>query len=485
ARLSFNLTVDQIRSFSALSAEIHYDDGFVLYLNGTRVADSGQIWGNPPAFNQSGGPATDPPAANVDLTSRMNLLRAGTNVLSIQAHNASISGSSDCFASPVLRAAVGQSPEVEALGSHVVINEVLANSDAGAGVDWVELYNAGLMPVDLSNVYLSDDRLDLLKYKIPNGTILRPGQFWSISEGTPPSGFTFELDFAGETVYVTAATDDISPVPLRVLDAVRYQTMEPEVTLGRFPDGSDRIYRLTTATFSGPNSKPVVGDIVINEIMYHHGTRDERYEYVELYNKGRETVALDGWAFTDGISYEFASSVEMSPDSYLVIAKEPELLESIYDNLTFGVNLLGPYGGRLNDHSERICLSSPIDQVNPETGELEKYMVIADEVTYFDGGRWPTWADGEGASLELRDPRSDNDTPDAWADSDESTKTTWEHFSFTVDGDDPSYTHDQVTIFDMMLLNRGEVLIDDLSMVGGRGNILKNAGFEGAESGWR
>jgi len=37
----------------------------------------------------------------------------------------------------------------------------------------------------------------------------------------------------------------------------------------------------------------------------------------------------------------------------------------------------------------------------------------------------------------------------------------------------------------MMLLNRGEVLIDDLSLNMGRGNILSNSGFESAEANWR
>jgi len=150
-----------------------------------------------------------------------------------------------------------------------------------------------------------------------------------------------------------------------------------------------------------------------------------------------------------------------------------------------GVNLLGPFAGGLDDHSERICLSRPLVERDPDTGEFETYMVTADEVTYFDGGRWPSWADGQGASLELRDPRSDNDTPDAWADSDENDKAAWEQFSFTIDGADPSYTHDQVTIFDLMLLNRGEIVLDDLSLAGGRANILSNPGFESAESNWR
>jgi len=219
--------------------------------------------------------------------------------------------------------------------------------------------------------------------------------------------------------------------------------------------------------------------------MYHHGTRDERYEYVELYNQGTRTVSLSGWAFTDGISYRFAVGTEMPPGSYLVVAKDPNLLEGVYGNLLAGSNLVGPYVGGLDDHSERIRLSYPLEQVDPQTGEIEMYMVTADEVTYYDGGRWPTWADGQGASLELRDPRSNNDTPDAWADSDESGKTVWEPFSFTIDGSDARYTHDTVTVFGLMLLNRGEVLIDEVQLLIGGSNRLANSGFENGQSGWR
>ncbi|UCE48519.1 MAG: lamin tail domain-containing protein, partial [Phycisphaerales bacterium] len=108
ARLPFTLTQSQIDSFSQLRAEVHYDDGFVLYLNGTRVAASEEISGNPPAYDARGGTATDPPTANVDLTGSLDLLLPGTNILAIQAHNASLSGSSDCFASPILQAFIGE-----------------------------------------------------------------------------------------------------------------------------------------------------------------------------------------------------------------------------------------------------------------------------------------------------------------------------------------------------------------------------------------
>ena len=173
-----------------------------------------------------------------------------------------------------------------------------------------------------------------------------------------------------------------------------------------------------------------------------------------------------------------------------MVAKDPDFLAAVYADLTVGSNLFGPYEGNLSDHSERVRLAYPLKQIDHETGKLEDYMVTADEVTYYDGGRWPKWADGMGASLELRDPRSHNDTPDAWADSDESGKTQWKPFSVTIGGNDGRYTHDTVTIFDLMLLNAGEVLLDDLELLIDNTdritqNRLRNGSFESGESSWR
>jgi hypothetical protein len=485
ARLRFTLNEDQISGLSDLEAEVYYDDAFVLYLNGVRVADSGDISGNPPRFDQGGGTASDDRVVTMNLSNRINLLVPGTNVLAIQIHNATLSSSSDCLGTPILRAVIEPHKDAVDSRARLVINEVLTNSDADSGADQIELYNPGPTAVDLSNVYISDDETELLKYKIPNGIVLQPGDFRAFSEGTGPDEFGFGLSASGETIFVTAATNDAVPVPVRVLDAVRCGSSEPEVTFGRYPDGSDSFAFLSAATFGGPNAQPAINDIVINEIMYHHGTRDERYEYVELYNRGNETVSIAGWAFTDGISYTFEPGTQLPPDSYIVIAKDPNFIAGVYDNLTIGTNLLGPYTGSLDDHSERIRLSYPYKDVDPLTGDVEVLMITADEVTYYDGGRWPSWADGQGASLELRDPDSDNDTPDAWADSDESGKTVWEQFSFTINSNDSNYRHDQVSIFDLLLLNRGEVLIDDLDLIIGGTSRLSNDGFESGESSWR
>ncbi|MHC4325424.1 MAG: CotH kinase family protein, partial [Planctomycetota bacterium] len=187
----------------------------------------------------------------------------------------------------------------------------------------------------------------------------------------------------------------------------------------------------------------------------------------------------------DGIGYTFGAGVEMPAGSYLVVAKDPNFIAGVYDNLDIGSNLFGPYSGGLDDHSERVRLSYPYKDVDPLSGDVDVLTITADEVTYYDGGRWPSWADGQGASLELRDPDSDNDKPGAWADSDESGKTHWEQFSYTISSSDSKYKHDQVNIFDFMLLNRGEILIDDLELRIGNSNRLSNGGFESGESSWR
>lgn len=486
ARLPFELTAEEIEGFSELRATVHYDDGYVLYLNGVRVSDSGGISGNPPAFDQRGGNASDPPEANADLTPYRHVLVPGTNVLAIQAHNASLSGSSDCFGCPVLFGTIvpkvdaGDDPSIR-----VVINELLAGSEAGPGLDWIELYNPGPDPVDLSHVYISDDRLDLLKYKIPDGTVLASGGFWSVSQGTQPDDLPFALDDEGEMVTLTVGSADPVPQAIRVMDAVRYGNMLPDVTFGRFPDGADALDMLSEPSAGGSNAMPLIGDIVINEIMYHHGLRDERYEYVELYNRGSEMVSLAGWTFTDGIAYEFGPSAHIPAGDYLVVAKDPNLLDVTYTQLVKGHNLVGPYEGNLSDHSDHIVLSRVVQKVDPVTGQTDQIHVIADEVTYYDGGRWPTWADGQGASLELRDPHSHNNIADAWADSDESDKAEWETLSFSIASNDSKYRHDQVSVFGLMLLNRGEVLLDDLVCEINGTNRLNNAGFESGDSGWR
>lgn len=80
----------------------------------------------------------------------------------------------------------------------VVINEILAapQGDAnGDGVievyedEFIELYNAGTSPVDLSGWTLSDDDAAGGEFVIPSGTVIAPSGFVTLFGGGVPTGF--------------------------------------------------------------------------------------------------------------------------------------------------------------------------------------------------------------------------------------------------------------------------------------------------------
>ena len=204
-------------------------------------------------------------------------------------------------------------------------------------------------------------------------------------------------------------------------------------------------------------------DIVINEIMYHHqpmntgsiyAESDE--EWIELYNRGPNTVNLSGWKFDDGIRYDFPAGTMLAPGGYLVVSD---------------------FSGSLANGGERILLVDAAG--NP-----------ANEVEYFDGGRWPQWADGRGSSLELRDPFADNSNPEAWAAGDESLHSGWYEYSYQVTAStSPIGPDSQWKDFVLGLLDSGEVLIDDISVIedpgGSNTELISTRDFENGVGNWR
>ena len=71
------------------------------------------------------------------------------------------------------------------LKSQVFINEFLAsnvinnpdNHDYDDYSDWLELYNAGEQPVDLSGYFLTDNLNRPTRWQIPQGTVIEPKGF--------------------------------------------------------------------------------------------------------------------------------------------------------------------------------------------------------------------------------------------------------------------------------------------------------------------
>ena len=144
--------------------------------------------------------------------------------------------------------------------------------------------------------------------------------------------------------------------------------------------------------------------IVINEIHYDEKDKIVRAEFIELYNAGEETVNLSGWYFSEGIDYKFQEGVTLGAGNYLVIAEDPQTIESQF-NVSDG---LGPFenGTSLKNSGEKITLRDPDGNK-------------VDEVNYSLGFPWPIVGDERGASsaspsIELINPGLDNDLGGNW-----------------------------------------------------------------------
>ncbi|MBM84826.1 MAG: hypothetical protein CMM47_02240, partial [Rhodospirillaceae bacterium] len=187
-------------------------------------------------------------------------------------------------------------------------------------------------------------------------------------------------------------------------------------------------------------------------------------EWIELYNRGPSPVDLSGWRFDRGIRYEFPFGTTLAPDSYLVISNDAASLSADHP----GVQVLGNFSGGLSNRGELLRLVDQND--NP-----------ADELHYFDAGKWPEYADGGGSSLELRDPTADHSQAQVWSATDESTQATWGNYSIRGLGTQvasPSNWNELV----LGLLDSGTVLLDDISVVedpdGAAIQLIQNGTFE-------
>ncbi|NNE29098.1 MAG: T9SS type A sorting domain-containing protein [Saprospiraceae bacterium] len=121
----------------------------------------------------------------------------------------------------------------------LTINEFMASNsstiadDAGEYDDWIELYNSGSTPVNLSGKFLTDDLSVPNKWPMPDEQI-QAGEFllfWADGQTTQGSRHTnFKLSSSGEEIGIIDATG-------QVIDAVVYGPLGTNDALGRIPNG--------------------------------------------------------------------------------------------------------------------------------------------------------------------------------------------------------------------------------------------------------
>ncbi len=345
---------------------------------------------------------------------------------------------------------------------NVVINEILPHSENPAVPQFIELYNHSTNTVDISGCILTDDPTTN-KFVVPPGTTIGPAGFVSFTQ--PQFGFT--LNGQGETLYF------IKPDGSRVLDAVQFGAQADGVSYGRRPDGANDFYAFTTNTPGTNNSSILIGDIVINELMYNPISGNDDDQYIELYNKGTNSINLSGWQFTSGVTFTFPANTVISPNGYVVVGKNIDNLFASYTNLNSS-NTYGNYSGKLSHNGELVVLAQPESFFGTNTIYVEE-----DEVAYGTGGRWGEWSSGSGSSLELIDPHSNHRLAANWADSDDTSKSVWTNITYTGVLDNGSNYDATIDYAQIGILDEGECLVDNIEVNYNGVNYVLNSNFNG------
>jgi hypothetical protein len=247
----------------------------------------------------------------------------------------------------------------------IKINEVLPDPDgADAGLEFVELYNAGDDRVDLSGWGLdaaTSSWGSSPDFVLPEGTKIGAGRYLLIASfagadvndggqislgnaGTGPDGLRL-LDCVGavQDTLLYAGAGDVA-VDL-LLDDAGDQGMAVmpggDLSLGRVPNGADSddcsvdFQTDMTPTPGAANSAgstpadcvPGSLTVVVNEFLPNPESTDTNREFIELYNAGSETVQLGGWGikagtqdFDEDADFSFPGGASIAPGGFAVVA---------------------------------------------------------------------------------------------------------------------------------------------------------------------
>ncbi|MGC8743043.1 MAG: lamin tail domain-containing protein [Verrucomicrobiia bacterium] len=324
--------------------------------------------------------------------------------------------------------------------TNVVINEALTHTDPPLE-DAIELYNPTDQPMDISGWYLSDSDNNLKKYRIPAGTIIPPRGykvFYEYQFNSDPgvNPLAFALSALGDQIYLSTADSLGELTGYRTM--VKFGASPNGVSFGRYVNsvGEEDFVAMSYRTFGvddpgtveefrqgtgAPNSYPLVGPVVISEIMYHPpdiGTNDNvRDEYIQIYNNSSVPVPLydtsnptNTWRLRDGVDFDFPQGTVIQPFGRIVIVSfDPQTNSQALAEfkaqyrINGNVVILGPYNGKLANDNENIELYKPLDPTLHTNSQGVVTLVVpytlVERVHYYDSGNWPVEADGNGYSL--------------------------------------------------------------------------------------
>ena len=311
----------------------------------------------------------------------------------------------------------------------VKISEALPYPQAG-GEQFVELSNTSGAPVDIGGWYLSDDAVNLTKYRVAAGTIIPAFGFVTFTAtahfnnaGDTGALVPFSLNRAGGSIYLSSGSGALAG---GYRESENFGAAEQGVSFGLYTKstGTDFIAQRLVTT-GAVNVAPKVGPVIINEV--HYNPSGSGIEFIELYNITSSPVVLDGWRFIEGLTWTFPPSTSIPGYGYLVIVGgNPSTARTAYA-IPGPVSVLGPWTGALDNAGEMLRLAKPGDPL-PDTSIP---YVSVDHVNYDSAAPWPLPPNGSGPSLQRLDYGAYSNDISNWA----SFVATAGRQNFDTDGD--------------------------------------------------
>lgn len=312
----------------------------------------------------------------------------------------------------------------------ILINEALTHSVPPA-VDWIELFNPTDTPVSVGGWFLTDDRTEPWKFRIPDGTVIPAGGYRVFTEADfnpqPGTSTSFALSAQGDEVYLLSgnAQGELTGYS----HGFSFDAAEPGVSFGRHVNSAGDEYFVAQAspTPGAVNAGPRVGPLIVREIMYHPpdlpgGLDNTLDEYLLLENSTDQPLRLfdpafpaNTWRVRGGVGFDFPTNLTVPAWGALVLVNfdpvDPVRLSAFqakYGQLA-ALPILGPYSGKLNNSGDTIQLYKP----GAPTGSGVPW-VLVEQIDYRDAAPWPPGPDGSGTALRRMGLNRFGNEPTNW-----------------------------------------------------------------------
>lgn len=257
---------------------------------------------------------------------------------------------------------------------NIVINELITKdlSDpyfvdgSGEGADWIELYNKGNKPVNIADMWVTDDPgVEAEYHRIPETnaaitTIPPKGYLVMICGAVDLEGTDIPTSILDGKVFIemglSSSGDNFvaiyNPEKTEIDKSDDFNGLEDGKSFGRETDAADTWVVLTKKTPGMPNdgSAPVAGLLLINEFMCSNDTTyipdggpDDYPDWIEIFNTGDTPIDIGGWYLTDDmadpVQYQIPTNITdqtVIPGHGYIVLKADGTGEGLHLNFKLG-----------------------------------------------------------------------------------------------------------------------------------------------------